>query len=109
MAYQIGSRIRQYREAKNLTQKQFAEQIGVTNSRVSNWEQGVNCPHVDLLADICRILTVSPSELLGIYLDTDELNEHERQLVMAYRTRVNLQQAINILLGLEDYSDCSYK
>lgn len=38
--YEIGNRIRKYREECNMTQKQLAERIGVSNSRVSNWEQG---------------------------------------------------------------------
>ena len=105
MAYQIGNRIRQYRESRNLTQKQLADQIGVTNSRISNWEQGVNRPDVDILADICHALSVSPNELLDFRLADDELNEHERHVVVAYRARTGLQQAIDILLGLSEYND----
>ena len=83
-----------------MTQKQLADLIGVTNSRVSNWEQGLNRPDVDLLADICRALSVSPSELLDVRLSTDELNDHERSIIRAYRTKTELQQAVNILLGI---------
>ena len=101
MAYEIGIRIRRFREAKNLTQMQLADSIGVTNSRVSNWEQGTNRPDVDKLADICRVLSVSPSELLDVRLDTDELTEHERRLVLAYREKSDMQKAVNILLGLD--------
>lgn len=66
MGYDIGPRLRKYREAQNLSQKEFAKLIGVSNSRVSNWEQGINRPDVDILAKICEILKVSPSELLDI-------------------------------------------
>ena len=62
MAYEIGERIKLYREDRNLSQKDFAEKIGVSNSRVSNWEQGINRPDVDLLKKICETLNVSPSE-----------------------------------------------
>ena len=102
MAYEIGSRIRKYREAKQLTQKQLAEILNVTNSRIANWEAGVNRPDVDLLADICRALKVSPSELLDVRLDTAELTQQEQQLVLNYRAKTNLQDAINILLDLDD-------
>ena len=37
MRYEIGSRIRKYREEKGLSQKEFSKLIGVSNSRVSNW------------------------------------------------------------------------
>ena len=101
MAYEIGLRIRKFREAKNLTQKAFAKQIGVSSSRVSNWEQGTNRPDVDILASICKVLDVSPSELLDIRLSDEELNAHERQVLLAYRQHTNIQYAVDILLGLD--------
>ena len=54
MKYEIGSRIRKYREERGLSQKQLAELIGVKNNRVSNWEQGLNRPDADILAALCR-------------------------------------------------------
>ena len=101
MAYKIGDRIRLYRENRNFSQKEFAEKIGVSNSRVSNWEQGINRPDVDLLKTICEVLNISPSELLDVHLDIEELTEHEKQLVRNYRMKTDLQKAVNILLGLE--------
>ena len=55
MAYKIGDKIKQYREQKRLSQKDFAEKIGVSNSRVSNWENGLNRPDCDLLRKICEV------------------------------------------------------
>ena len=102
MKYEIGSRIRKYREERGLSQKQFAEKIGVSNSRVSNWEQGINRPDADILANICIALDVSPGLLLGIRVSTDELTEQERRILLAYRRRTELQQAVNILLGVPE-------
>ena len=76
--------------------------IGVSNSRVSNWEQGINRPDADLLADICRALNVSPSILLDVRLSADDLNDQERKIIKAYRTKTDLQKAVNILLGIDD-------
>ena len=73
--YEIGNRIRKYREASHLSQKQLAEILGVSNSRVSNWEQGLNRPDADILAEMCVALDVSPSLLLGIKVTGDELTE----------------------------------
>lgn len=101
MKYEIGSRIRKYREERSLSQKQFAELMGISNSRVSNWEQGINRPDADILADICRVLNVSPSELLNVHLSDDELSDQERKVIRAYRQKPELQQAVNILLGVE--------
>lgn len=102
MKYEIGIRIRKYRELRGLSQKELADLIGVSNSRVSNWEQGINRPNADIISDLCRALDVSPSELLDIQISTDSLNEQERKLISAYRSRPELQEAVNILLGIND-------
>ncbi len=101
MKYEIGRRIRKYREICGLSQKELAQRIGVSNSRVSNWEQGVNRPDADILAEICKALQVSPSELLDVRLSPDDLSEQERKVVMAYRTKPDLRKAVHILLGIE--------
>ena len=101
MKYEIGNRIRKYREECGISQVQLAKRLGVSNSRVSNWELGINRPDADTLADICRTLNVSPSDLLNVRLSEDELNEHERRLIMAYRAKEDLQKAVDILLGID--------
>lgn len=98
--YEIGNRIRKYREESNMTQKQLAERIGVSNSRVSNWEQGLNRPDADILAAVCVALDVSPSLLLGIRVTGDELTEQERRVLKAYREKEDVRQAVHILLGI---------
>ena len=102
MRYEIGSRIRKYREENNLSQKQLAEKIGVSNSRVSNWEQGLNRPDADILAAICVALDVSPSLLLEIQVTGDELTEQERRVLKAYREKEDVRQAVHILLGVSE-------
>lgn len=83
-----------------MSQKELAEKIGVSNSRVSNWEQGINRPDADFIAGICRTLNVSPSELLDVRLVPDELNERERKVVQAYRDKPELRHAVHVLLGV---------
>lgn len=102
MKYEIGNRIRKYRKDRDLTQEQLAEKINVSKGRISNWEQGINRPDADILADICRALNVSPSELLDVRLSADDLNDQERKVIKAYRTKVDLQHAVNILLNIDN-------
>ncbi len=102
MGYEIGPRLRKYREEKDLSQKEFAKRIGVSNSRVSNWEKGINRPDVDILSRICEILEVSPSELLDVRLSEEDLNDQEKKLIVQYRKKPHLQLAVNILLGIGD-------
>lgn len=101
MKYEIGNRIRKYREEFGLSQTQLAERIGVSNSRVSNWEQGINRPDADMLAEICMALNVSPSLLLGIQISSEELNDRERKVIQEYRIKTDMQHAVNVLLGID--------
>ena len=91
-----------YRKERGLTQKQLADKINVTKSRVSNWEQGINRPDADILTDICRVLNVSPSDLLNVHLSSDDLTARERKVIQAYRNKTTVQNAVDILLGIED-------
>ena len=102
MSTEIGSRIRKYREERKISRGELAQTLGVTLSCISNWELGQNDPAADHLGDLCRALQVSPSELLGIQLIDGELSEQERKLICAYRDKPELQQAVNILLGITD-------
>ena len=52
------------RKEKGLTQKELAEQLGVTDKAVSKWERGLNCPDIALLTDLASILDVTANELL---------------------------------------------
>lgn len=101
MKYEIGSRIRKYREMRGLSQKQLAEMIGVSNSRVSNWEQGINRPDANILAAICNVLDVSPSDMLDIRTSSDNITEKERELLRAYREKTEMQHAVDVLLGID--------
>lgn len=102
MSTEIGSRIRKYREERKISRSELARTLGLTVSCISNWELGQNDPAADHLGDLCRALQVSPSDLLGIQLIDGEMSEQERKLVAAYRSKPDLQQAVNILLGITE-------
>lgn len=65
MKYEIGKRIRKYREELGLSQKEPAEQIGVSNGRVSNWEQGLNRPDADIFGGTLLCLAGISQFFLG--------------------------------------------
>lgn len=76
--------------------------IGVSPSRVSNWEQGINRPDADIIADICRALSVSPSDLLDVRISPDLFSDREKKLIESYRNKPELQLAVDILLDIKD-------
>lgn len=98
--YHIGKTIRQYRLAKNISQKDFAALIGAKNTTLSNWEKGLTRPDVDMLAHICFILDVSADELLGITLPEMALSFEEKQIIRQYRQKTDLQKAVKLLLDV---------
>lgn len=54
---------------KNLTQKQLADILYVSESAVSKWEKGVAHPDISLLPKIAEILEVSEHELITASVD----------------------------------------
>ena len=68
----FGEYIRERRKVQGLTQKEFAEQLYVTESAVSKWERGMSYPDITLLLDICAALDVTEHELLTASEDTNK-------------------------------------
>lgn len=65
MENNIGNVISQYRQARKMTQEEFAQRLGVTAQAVSKWERNQGMPDVSFLAGICQILNISAGTLLG--------------------------------------------
>ena len=66
MDYQkTGNLIASLRKEKNLTQKQLADQLGITDRAVSKWERGLGSPDISLLDDFLNI-DISILEILKV-------------------------------------------
>ena len=77
-------------QEKGLTQKKFAELVGVTTDTVQNWVWGRNAIHKDNYAKVCDVLQVSPQLLV---LHSGELVERGRTArVMRFHARELLGQ-----------------
>lgn len=55
----IGSRIRESRLSRHLTQEQLARALGISFQQIQNYERGANGISAVRLFDICKILNVS--------------------------------------------------
>lgn len=60
----IGIFISELRKEKNMTQKDLAEKLNVTDKAVSKWERGVGYPEITILPLLADALGVTTSELL---------------------------------------------
>ena len=61
---QFGRFVAQLRKEQNLTQKELAERLHVTDKAVSKWETGKGFPDLKLLEPLAQVLNVSLVELL---------------------------------------------
>lgn len=83
----ISKNITKYRERAGLSQRELAQQLGITPSRISNWEQGANCPTIDILFEVCKALGVSINDIYGVYPDSEMmLSYSEQQHIQKYRS-----------------------
>ncbi len=70
MSYVTGNTIKELRERKQLTQKQLADILGVSDKTISKWETGRGLPDVGIITELASVLGVSLAELLnGEYID----------------------------------------
>ena len=67
----IGKRIKEAREAKNYTQKQLSEYIGVTSSAVANYENDISHPKEEVLYKLIEKLNVDANYLFQDVLHND--------------------------------------
>lgn len=63
--YITGTTIKKLREAKEMTQLQLAEEIGVTAKAVSKWETAKGLPDISLIEPLSQALGVSVMELMS--------------------------------------------
>ena len=58
-----GTLIRALRKERNMTQKDLAERLHITDRAVSKWERGLCAPDISLLESLAETLGVSILEL----------------------------------------------
>lgn len=61
----IGQRIRAWRELRDLTERQLAEEIGVTPPAIYQWERHGKSPTLANLEEIARALRISMAQFYG--------------------------------------------
>ena len=62
----LGSRIRALRSAKNFTQEQVADQIGVSRQKYARIESGVNSVTLDILSKVAEVLGVTVGDITRV-------------------------------------------
>ena len=97
----FGNRLKQARENKGYNQKQFAERLGVTPTRLNYWEKDKREPDVAIIKQIAQSLDVSSDWLIGNNIISSEIE------IKKYRTLDEYgKKAVDDLLENE-YARCT--
>lgn len=102
----MGKRIKQLLEKKNLNQKQLAEKVGCTEAAISHYIKGDRTPRASVLAKIAITLDTTSDYLTeGIPTDVKEELDFAKKLIarnVTQMTKAEKREIINILMGDED-------
>ena len=63
--HMIGSRLREAREKRHLTQAEMAEKLGIHTNSYGNFERGTERPSLMKIIQFCTILNIQPGDLLN--------------------------------------------
>lgn len=61
----IGALIKKLRLENNMTQKQLADKLCLSDKTISKWERGLGCPDVSLLSSLSSVLGININEILA--------------------------------------------
>jgi len=62
----LGSRIKALRSAKNFTQEQIADKIGISRQKYARIENGVNSITLDILSKVAEVLDVTVGDITRV-------------------------------------------
>lgn len=72
----IGKFILELRKEKNMSQKELAQKLGVTDRAISKWENGRGMPDLSLMKPLCKELDITINDLLsGERIDKKDYQE----------------------------------
>ena len=70
----VSERIIKVLKERNMTQAEFAKQVGIATSTISEWTKKKTNPTVEKIMDICNDLQITPEQLLtGKGIEDEEI------------------------------------
>ena len=70
---EFGRKFKELRQSRGLTQIELAEQLNISRSNISKYENGVHLPDHDYLDSICEFFGVSKGYLIRDYVTIGDL------------------------------------
>ncbi len=62
----LGERLKTLRKEAGFSQIELANELGIAQNTISQYEQGINCPSADMIFKICVALRANADYLLGL-------------------------------------------
>lgn len=110
----FGKRLVAARKKLDITQKELADMLGITPTRLNYWEKDKREPDVHMIKKISKVLSVDPNYLIGVwssdmYEDFQNAHTDEERLLLLDRRGVpsDLSADYNSLISSLDSSDCN--
>ena len=69
----ISNRIRAYRMERNMSQEELGDKLGISFQQIQKYEKGVNRLSVGRMVEICKVLQMTPHELIGWEKSTQKI------------------------------------
>uniref|UniRef100_UPI0040561CEF helix-turn-helix domain-containing protein n=1 Tax=Agathobacter sp. TaxID=2021311 RepID=UPI0040561CEF len=76
----INDNIRKFRKQKGMSQEEMAVRLHVVRQTVSKWENGLSVPDAQVLIQMATLLEVTVSKLLGIDIDSRDIDDLTAEL-----------------------------
>lgn len=86
----IGEHIKEYRKSNNVSQRELAEMLFVSDKTISRWELGNGLPDIELLPKIAEILGISIDKLVGAEFEGEN---SETEAIELYRQELEKREA----------------
>ncbi|MBS4539441.1 helix-turn-helix domain-containing protein [Clostridium sp. D2Q-11] len=80
----IGKLILRIRKEKNMTQKEVADAMNISDKTISKWERGLGCPDVSLLRELSHILGVNIEKILLGDLESNDADVGNMKRIKFY-------------------------
>jgi transcriptional regulator with XRE-family HTH domain len=90
---EFGKRLREIRKSRDLTQAELAQQLGLHQSLIAQYEGGYIRLYASLIVRLCRALRSTPNELLGFQEIKAEVLTRNRRLLPRLKRVDELQAA----------------
>jgi transcriptional regulator with XRE-family HTH domain len=116
-ANKFGCFVADRRKELNMTQKELAAKIHVTDKAVSRWERGLGFPDINTIKELADALNVSITELMTsekadsektdavvsdvIHVAKEDINERQKTILYSFAATTAFLSVLHVLLNID--------